>query len=81
MPDLIPAEDGIFDRHPESTGFRLPPVEDPDALSGNDGVRTTMQLVIIVRFCIHNLPSFPVLVLIRELPVRRGNFATPYRFH
>jgi len=28
MPDLIPAEDGIFDRHPEAfefTGFRLSP--------------------------------------------------------
>jgi hypothetical protein len=28
MPDLIPAEDGIFDRHPELveiTGFRLSP--------------------------------------------------------
>jgi hypothetical protein len=28
MPDLIPVEDGIFDRHPESTviaGFRLSP--------------------------------------------------------
>jgi hypothetical protein len=28
MPDLIPAEDGIFDRHPElveNTGFRLSP--------------------------------------------------------
>jgi hypothetical protein len=28
MPDLIPAKDGIFDRHPEHiefTGFRLSP--------------------------------------------------------
>ena len=37
MPDLIPAKDGIFDRHPEAiefTGFQLSPVEDPDAFCG-----------------------------------------------
>ena len=37
MPDLIPAKDGIFDRHPEHIGFAgFPPspVEDPDAFCG-----------------------------------------------